>query len=273
MNKILFIGNCQNTGILHFLKKSKYFNQNFEVKQYANWQLIETQCEIPMVDIQSADVFVHQPLRPVHGCYSTDPTVEGSIGYYVKDNCIKISYPYIFSSAMWPIVQAGQNQNRWFGGEVLDNLISKGSSKHDIINLFLENKIDWGYTNRFNKSIEILKNKESITDIKISDFIVDNYKKRLLFLIPQHPTSSIFLNVANQILKILNIDQLSNKVIDGINDTSIEDSTYNLSSCMFPLHKSAIMDYNLEYGEEYLEDSENFYLQRLITYLNMNHNL
>lgn len=272
-SKILFIGNCQNTGIIHFLNKSEYFEKNFEVKQYANWMLIENQCEIPMTDIQSADVFVHQPLRPVHGCYSTDPTVEGSIGYYVKDDCVKISYPYIFSSAMWPIAQAGQGQNRWFGGEVLDNLVSQGLSKNDIINLFLENKIDWDYNNRFNKSIEILKSKESITDVKISDFILENYKKQLLFLIPQHPTSAVFLNVANQILQKLNIPLLEQSVIEGVNDINVEDSTYHLSSCMFPLHKSAIIDYNMEYGEDYLEDSDDFYLQRLMTYLSMNHNL
>lgn len=272
MKKILFIGNCQNTGIIHFLKKSEYFEKNFEIKQYANWMLIENQCEIPMADIQSANVFVYQPLRPVHGCYSTDPTVEGSIGSYVKEDCLKISYPYIFSSAMWPIIQAGQNQNRWFGGEILDSLVSQGLSTQDIINLLLENNINWGYQNRFYTSIEILKGKESITDIKISDFILENYKKQLLFLIPQHPTSIVFLNVANQILKKLNIDQLSDEVIEGVNDINVEDSTYNLPSCMFPLHKSAIIDYNLEYGKKYLEGSENFYTQRITTYLTINHN-
>lgn len=276
MNKlrILFIGNCQNTGIIHFLKKSEYFEKNFEVKQYANWQLIENQCDIPMADIQSADAFIYQPLRPVHGCYSTDPTIEGSIGYYVNDKCLKISYPYIFSSAMWPIVQAGQGQNRWFGGEVIDNLIfNKKLSKQEILDLYQNDKIDWDYRNRFNKSVELLKRKESITDIKISDFILNNYKKELLFLIPQHPTSVVFLDVANQILERLNIEKLDTNVIEGINDINVEDSTYNLPSCMFPLDKSAIIDYNIQYGEEYLGDSKKFYLQRLLTYLNMNHNL
>lgn len=272
--KILFIGNCQNTGIIHFLKKSKYFNDNYEVKQYANWMLIENQADIPMADIKSADVFIYQPLRPVHGCYSTDPTVQGSIGYYVNDKCLTISYPYIFSSAMWPIVQAGQNQNRWFGGEVLDDLvINQRLTKKEIVQLFLENKINWNYENRFNQSIKILKNKESITDLKISNFIIDNYKKNLLFLIPQHPTSLIFFHLANEILNKLNIEKIKEDVIMGINDINVEDSTYNLPNCMFPLHKSVIEDYNLQYGENYLNDSENFYIQRITTYLNLNHNL
>lgn len=272
--KILFIGNCQNTGIIHFLQKNKEFNENFEVKQYANWELIENQDSIPLSDIRSADVFVYQPLRPVYGCYSTDPTIEGSIGYYVNDKCLKISYPYIFSSAMWPIVQAGQNQNRWFGGEVINDLvINKKLTIQEIVELYSRNQIDWNYKERFSKSIEILKGKESITDIKLSNFIVNNFQKQLMFLIPQHPTSSVFLYVANEILERLNFKLISEDEIFGINDANIEDSTYQLPTCMFPLHKSAILDYSLEYGEEYLEDSENFYLQRILTYLKMNYKL
>lgn len=270
----LFIGNCQNTGILHFLNKSNEFAKTFNIKQYANWQLIENNCPVPMADIQSADLFVCQPLRPVHGCYSTDPTVEGSIGYYVREHCLKISYPYIFSSAMWPIVQAGQNQNRWFGGEVIDNLVlNEKLNQSEIIDLFSKNLIDWNYKERFDKSISILKGKETITDIIVSDFIIKNYKDNLLFLIPQHPTSLIFLYVANQILEKLNMKRLSEEDILDVNETNIEDSTYNCPSGMFPLHRSSVIDYGLSYANEYLENSDNFYIQRILTYLRMNHNL
>jgi Polysaccharide biosynthesis enzyme WcbI len=268
--KALFIGNCQNSGLIHYLSKNKEFSINYEIKQYANWQLIENQTSLPMGDIQSADLFVYQPLRPVHGCYSTDPTIEGSIGYYVKDSCIKISYPYIFSSAMWPIVQAGYNQNRWFGSEIIEELVEKGLNKNDILNLYNENKINWKYQERFKNSLNILKQKESITDIIVSDFIEDNYKNELLFLIPQHPTSSVFLYVANKILEKLNLSPLGGEVIEGVNDAKIEDSTYHLPTCMFPLHKSAIEDYELNYGKEYLENSNKFYAQRISTYLDIN---
>ena len=75
------------------------------------------------------------------------------------------------------------------------------------------------------------------------------------------------------ILEKLNIEKLSQDVIVGINDTNIEDSTYNLPTCMFPLHSSSIADYELEYGEEYINGSTEFYLQRIKTYLDMNFNL
>lgn len=265
--KSLFIGNCQNGGLKTFLLHSQEFSNTFETKWYANWQLIENQSSIPMKDVQEADLFVYQPLRPEHGCYSTDPTIEGSIGYYVNDNCIKITHPYVFSSSFWPIVQAGKNQSRWFGNESIDKLLSNGLNKSEILDLFYKNKIDWEYKKRFEYSIQILKNKESITDMKISNFIEKNFKNQLLFLIPQHPTSIIFLNLANQVLEKLNMKKLDESIIKTVNDLEIEDSTYDSKTKMFPLHESIINNFQLNFGKEYLQDSKNFYKQRLLTYL------
>jgi hypothetical protein len=268
--KCLLIGNCQNDGLMHYLSLSKEFSETYDMKHYTNWQLIRDNCEVPMNDIQNADLFIYQPLRIVHGCYSTDPTVEGSIGSYVKDSTIKIAYPYIFSSSMWPLVQKGKNINIWFGGEVIDNLLSEGLSRYDIINLYLKNEIKWDYKNRFKKSIQILKQKETITDIKVSNFIEKNLLDKLLFLIPQHPTSEVFLYVTNQILKKLNMKELAEDIIKTVNDRNIPDSTYDHPSGMHPLHESFIEELNLNYGTEYLYDSKEFYLQRIMTYLNSN---
>ena len=267
--KALFIGNCQNGGLRDFLSYSQEFSNTFETKWYANWQLIENQSCIPMKDVQEADLFVYQPLRPEHGCYSTDPTIEGSIGYYVNDNCIKLTHPYIFSSSFWPIVQAGQgkNSNRWFGSDPINKLLVAGLDANQILNLFYKNQIDWEYNKRFEESIQILKNKESITDIKISDFIEKNFKNQLLFLIPQHPTSVIFLNLANQVLEKLNMKKIDESAIKTTNDLGLEDTTYNSKSNMFPLHESVINDFQLNFGKQYLQDSKNFYEQRLLTYL------
>lgn len=211
--KSLFIGNCQNNGVMHFLSFSKEFTETYDIKQYPNWQLIKNNCQIPMNDIQNADLFIYQPLGMVHGCYSTDPSVEGSIGYYVKDSCIKIAYPYIFFSAMWPLVQKGKNINVWFGEEVITKLLSENYTKSDILNLYYEGKIDWDYKNRFQNSLNILKEKEKLTDIKVSNFIEKNLLDNLLFLIPHHPTSIIFFYVANEILKKIGMEELDESVV------------------------------------------------------------
>jgi len=265
--KALFIGNCQSSGIETFLKHSKEFTDTFETNSYFNWQLLKDQSAIPIQSIQDADLFIYQPLRQVHGCYSTDPTVEGSIGYYVSDECIKIAYPYVFSSALWPIVQVKQNQNRWFGNSPIDKLVSNGLKSEEILDLFYKNEIDWEYKKRFDESFQILKDKESITDIKITDFIEKNLRDRLLFLIPEHPTTIIFLTLANRILEKLNMKKLDENIIKSINDLELPDSVYNSPSKMFPIHQSLINDFDLNFGEEYLYNSTDFYAQRILTYL------
>ena len=54
-----------------------------------------------------------------------------------------------------------------------------------------------------------LSKRETNTDIKISDFIRDNYRKYRLFHTINHPTDVLGLEVANQILSKLNMPPIS----------------------------------------------------------------
>jgi hypothetical protein len=271
MKKALFIGNCHNNGLIHFLSFSKEFTHNFTIKQYANWELIESGDSIPVNDIKSADLFIHQPLPPVHGCYSTDPSVENSIGSFVKESCLKISYPYVYCSSLWPIVQAAAGENRWFGNKVIDDLILNGLSESEILEKFENNQIDWNYKNRFNETINILKEKEKVTDLKISDFIIENIQNQILFLIPQHPTSIIFLELTNQIMKKMNMNSLDNSIIKTINDANLPDSTYGIPDGIFPMDESIVENDNFSYSVNYSKMSKQFYSKRIKDYIKMNY--
>lgn len=269
----LFIGNCQNKGLIHYLSHSEEFVNTFNVKSYANWELIQNKESLPVIDIKNSDLFIFQPLPSVHGCYSTDPSVASSIGYFVKPSCTKISYPYVYCSSLWPIVQAAMKENRWFGGQVIDKLIKNGCNKNDIVQLFLDNKIDWEYESRFDESLSILKNKETLTDIKISDYIEQNIKSNILFLIPQHPTSIIFLELSNKILDKLNMKLLDISIVKTINDANLPDSTYELSTNMFPMHTSITNNGGFDYVVNYTDKSREFYLKRINDYINLNYKL
>ena len=58
----------------------------------------------------------------------------------------------------------------------------------------------------FDLELKKLKAREKHCDIKISDFIEENYKKTLLFYEPYHPTSKILFEKGRRILEILKID-------------------------------------------------------------------
>ena len=61
--------------------------------------------------------------------------------------------------------------------------------------------------------------------------------------------------------------KLDESIIKTANDLGLKDTTYDSISNMFPLHESVINDFQLNFGKEYLQDSKNFYGQRLLTYL------
>jgi hypothetical protein len=268
--KSVFLGNCHNLGIITYLNKSEEFRELYSVEYYTNWELLKYKINPPVESIKNCDLFIFQPLSAVYGCYSTYPDVPDSIGSFVKDDCIKISYPYTYFSAFWPIVQSEQNKNRWLGWRPIHKLKTENLSDKDILNRYNKNSIDWEYEKRFEETISILKEKEKYTDISISNFIVDRIKSERLFLIPQHPTSIIFLEIANQILKKLNMSELSVSSIISENESNMLDSTYNRVDCKFPVHKSVIDFYQVNFTKED-SDSHDFYLNKIMDYLKMNH--
>lgn len=278
--KAVFFGNCHNQAIINFLQKNKEFDSEYEVHAYANWMVLNGEHTINHDHIKSADLFVYQPLPASHGEYSTDSSVKNSIGNLLKKDCKKISFPYTYYSALWPISQAGIGESqkfRWFGSEVIDKL-RVNHSDEEILWMYCHSKIDWEYERRHIETLNILRSKEANTDVKISSFIESNFTSKNLFLIPQHPTSIVFLEKANQVLDILGMCKLSENVIASDNEGQLEDSTYQLSSCRWPLHSSAIEHFKISW--DYIKrhncthngeviDPHNFYKFLIVKYMKM----
>lgn len=267
MKKALFIGNCQNSGIIYFLNKNNYFKENYEIIRYLNYEYIKNNLDYEFDVLKKADLFVYQPVSGKHGKYSTEKNHPESLLNYLPDNCTSISYPYIYNSSLWPICQARKDSNDWFGWESIYDLLQQGADKKEIIDLYKNNKIDWQYEKRFNLTMEILKNKENICDLKITPFITKNLSDEILFLIPQHPSSHVFLYLANSILENLNLDPII-ETIDEINVAQLPDSTYDRTDNMFPIHISALEFFKLKFGNLYIKDSEIFYENLIKNYLN-----
>lgn len=139
---------------------------------------------------------------------------------YLKPNCIKIRIPYVFLSALWSLVRValrdGDNNlsiinpkneydYKYLNKEIIINL-KKDHTLDNILKLYDDNKINFNYKNNFEYQINILKEKELNTDIKVSNFILKNYKKYKLFHTQNHPTYIILCEMTKQILQILNED-------------------------------------------------------------------
>ena len=169
--------------------------------------------------MKSADIFIYQPIDKKHGIYSTDTNIENNIMSYLSPKCKKISFPYIYNSALWILIPPSISDSmignygeagKYINGEPIEKLKMKGHSLDEVLAMYSDGKINFDFENRFNKCIKILKDKEELCDIKVSDYIVNNVRSKKLFYTQNHPSSHIFIHCVNQILQILSINDLCN---------------------------------------------------------------
>jgi len=212
MLNIVYYTNCQYSGIDFFLKK---YIKNIETLYIENYTLIKNKNKIPVDILKNANIFIYQPIDKKHGIYSTDTIIENNIMSYLTPNCITISFPYIYNSSLWILIPPANidgyignypDIDKYINKESIEKLKIQGYSLDEVLVMYFNGKIDFDYENRFNKSIEILKKKEEICDVKVATFIEKNINKRRLFFTQNHPTTCIFIHCVNQILSILGHD-------------------------------------------------------------------
>jgi hypothetical protein len=135
--------------------------------------MLDLKEDIPVEDLQKADLFIYQPIKKEHGIYSTHPDVENNFLTHLRDDCIKVSFPYIYNSGA---KQAGQ----------IDKVVG-----------------GWDGTKTFDECITIMEEREKTTDIHLSNFIKEYNGTHKLFLTQNHPTVPVYVFGANQLMKIL----------------------------------------------------------------------
>ena len=212
MPNIVYYSNCQYAGINYFLQISvpKYYN----IFHLENYGLIKEKKSIPVDKLKEADIFIYQPIDKRHGIYSTDTTIENNIMSYLSPKCKTISFPYIYNSALWCLIPPANidgyvgeypDIDKYINREPIEQLKSQGYSLSDVLRMYSNNEINFDYENRFEKCIEILRDKERKCDVKVSDFIVKHIGYNLKyneFTFPENicnlpgewPTSSSDMN-------------------------------------------------------------------------------
>lgn len=216
MKKICIIyANCQGRGIHTFLRKHDTFSETYENHLFENYHVMENGLPLPIDLLKKADLFIYQPLKSKHGQYATD-IVTG----YLPAACKMISFPYVYNDALWPLYE---ENDKIVGEEIILKLIEKGYSLNRIINMFCAEEIDFEFGRRFQRSMEILKQNENGTDLKVSDYIINNISKEKIFLTQNHQTSSFYIYCANQILRHLGFSTIDSSERFHPNETGLPD--------------------------------------------------
>ena len=215
---VVFFTNCQGNFIYKNWLKNISFFENTECVFIHNYN-----CSLNNNDInyfKQCDILIYQPVDK-YTLNENDIIIS-----LLKPNCIKICFPSIYVD-MWPIYE---ENNMYVGGTVI-NEYKKKYNLDKILELYDNQEFCFNLQNRFDTSLQYLQNKEdNYCNIKISNFIVTNYRKYKMFDTQNHPNGIIGSYIANEICKHLNItftdiDFFSQGHI-GIGDVYWRDSLY-----------------------------------------------
>jgi len=209
MLKVLIYANCQGSGIEKFIFPEISKHMDVSISHEVNYAAItggygeSNVSNLPedfMSKIQEADVFIYQPIAEKHGVLSTNKLVKYSITNFLPENCLSISFPYAYNNALWPVFSEGKSIK-------IDSLLLKAaknsSSEKELISLYNSGNIRFEFYDRFETTSQILEEKESYCDVKISKYIRANVNKKRLFLTQNHPATDLFIEMSRQVIKIV----------------------------------------------------------------------
>jgi hypothetical protein len=213
---IIVFGNCQAGAIAEILTAGLP-DSGYHVEALSNNTRtggMKSASEIISI-IEQCDILIFQPPGENLGRLS-----EQNIRRRATNADLLISYPYMFNSGMYSLSHAPKAPDHdyglIYGEEVIFDLLKKQDIK-SIINEYEKENIDFNLEKRFQHCINGLRGRESSTDIKLSDFILDKYKSEKIFLSHNHPATQLLQEVCMQIKEISGLP-LSLDWIDAKNE-------------------------------------------------------
>jgi hypothetical protein len=259
MKKLILYGNSQ---IIIGIKSYLDFLNIFDIITLSSFNIIYDKVILNYNIFNDCDIFIYQPVSDRVGDYSSNNLLK-----FCNKDCIKICIPFIYIDSFFQMILKN-NYHGLDGGNFKNNStiinqniildLKKLYSNDEIINLYNSNKIDFKFNERFTENINRMKEKEKISNIKIVDFILDNFKKHKLMSVHVHPTKIIFDYIAEQIYKLLNIEN------------NINENKWNgiLSHDEYPYSRYSINYFNFEWIINENNDSDSYYLGLIENILN-----
>ncbi|WP_166372405.1 WcbI family polysaccharide biosynthesis putative acetyltransferase [Psychromonas sp. SA13A] len=220
-NKFTIIGNCQIDSILKFLMLSPKFSSAYEYIRVPPVHTIPTNIQDTYLDkIKSLDLVIQQPIVDVKRFpYLTNSVINKTL----SESCKIINIPSAYYSGYFPTYESLDGVTGAIGGihnyQLIDCFL-KGVSESGAVEIInnLTGLTSQQIENQHFSSIQNLHRREieNKLDVKLSAFIIENFQSKRLFYTFNHPTGETVKYIAEQILKLCDIDD---KVI--CNDTDL----------------------------------------------------
>lgn len=217
---VLLHGNCHMEILKQFLLSSTEFFDRYAVYPYPLLVSSTTVFRIEPEIFNHIDIWIHEDIREdnIFGFEVSD----NYIRRFIKKDVIEIRIPHLYGMGRMFFPQVislrdGRNEpindgidtDGLFlhGDKVIESCLRKGMRLNQIIEFcqsdsaMTKEEILDNYQNCLNK----VRAREGSWDIKLSDFIVKEYRKKKLFYDDGHPTNVVMEYVAREVLNILDI--------------------------------------------------------------------
>lgn len=229
--KCLCIGICQLGAMVEYMKKSKVFTSIYDdITYYPIFNIsVEKMQYIIDIEVPQSDLIISQPVSENYkgnDIFSTKKLRELAIKYgkthYVVSNCYFTGYdPNPFQTTNKDGAIINYNNISYFPSssltQILEGDIRLACIKYNAPDLYSTLELENNYKNTMN---ELKKREERIfdndygIDIRISDFIENNYKIKYLFHTYNHPTNILIYELFKRLLIKLNLP-IDNVIIDN----------------------------------------------------------
>lgn len=233
---VVIYGNCHTTAITDMLMQCEEF-----CKKYVIYRVTPI-CEIKSVEyfnhpvFRNCDVFFHQSIRKENR-YGKEFASENVIAKLKKD-CRIIAIPNVYHLPMCFFPQYIEKKEFkynskttiFFRDRIIDEMYLNGCNIDEIKKNYIDENfyLNRDLENKFNIFIDKIRLREKDWDIKVSEFILKNYKDNQLFYDPNHPTVYFFRYIVKECLNILQVPFDENE-INKIEITPFE--TYEMPIC------------------------------------------
>ena len=229
----LLYGMCHMSIYKHFLMHSKDFFDKYVLLDIPIINDMENQYHnIFKSDFlwSNCDLLIANVIQPSISNHYDSPCTKDVIKK-LKNSCKTILIPDVAFRGYFPQHTVGNKKtNKYFawGDKNINKMIKQNKSLDDIERkILLEDFYDYEFVNKyFYKSLEMLQSDEKECDIKISDYIEENGKRKVLFYSWTHPKEEVMLEIGKRIFSVLNLnknilDELSNDIVLNTNEELI----------------------------------------------------
>jgi hypothetical protein len=211
---LLIYGNCQAGCIAGFMSRTLAFSEAFDIPTLLGiHQMVEADLKGLYGHVNGADVLLSQE---VSAGYRGADFSSAHLVSLLPSNAKVLYYPSLYFSAYFPnlLYLRSPNKGGMFTGpggdyhdrDILDSYIAKRSVPETGRYLMDESRYDLDSVRRsFEDGHAEMRRREQNIDVKISDYIADNFADRRLFYVFNHPANEVMFEVCSQVAKLLDL--------------------------------------------------------------------